>query len=168
MKCHGCSHTLLIWTLSHSDEKAYCSGRTAARVAPAASRAQLGASPHLPCFCKHESNIFPRSWVALNALISKQHKYVILTFHEREDFLGWTFQPVSQPVSLAQWPSVRAGHRRRTPTFQKASFMYSLSKFASQCIGKRKEEKKSSVLQWRVSWNSFFQRDLHMNGDIFT
>lgn len=97
-----------------------------------------------------------------------QHQYIFLTFHEREDFLGCSLQPVSQPVSPAQWISVRAGHGRRMTTFQKDSFIYSLSQFASQCIGKRKEEEKRSILQWRVSQNSGLLSDLHMKGDIFT
>lgn len=91
------------------------------------------------------STMFLQPWLGLNAPKSIWFSYHtvinIYVFRFRNVKTYWC---VNQPESLAQGVSVRAGHRRRRRTFQTHSFIYSLSKLASQCIGKKKGEEKGA------------------------
>lgn len=133
-----------------------------------ATPAQLGASAYATTANELSQTCFYNpglAWMHPNHFFPYHTVINIYVLHFRN---VKTFRCVNQPESRAQGISVRAGHRRRKRTFQTDSFIYSLSKLASQCTGKRKEEKKRIIFQWRVSQSSCFRSDLHMDGDIFT
>lgn len=109
-----------------------------------ATPAQLGASAYATTANELSQTCFYNpglAWMHPNHFFPYHTVINIYVLHFRN---VKTFRCVNQPESRAQGISVRAGHRRRKRTFQTDSFIYSLSKLASQCTGKRKEEKKES------------------------
>lgn len=144
MKCDGAS--LLRWTLSpwrrggllfwQSSSLGPCSCLVAPPAPPGASACATTATEHV----NHVS-----TRLGLNAPKSIGFSYHAVINIDVFRFRNVkTFWCVNQPESLAQGVSVRAGHRRRRRTFHTHSFIYSLSKLASQCIGKRKGEEKGA------------------------
>lgn len=143
MKCDGAS--LLMWTLSpwrrggllfwQSSSLAPSGCLVAPPAPPGASACATTANEHV----NHVSTTlaWPECTQINLIFLSHCNKYWCFPFQEREDFLvcqsAW--KPCSRGISQS-W--------RRRRTFQTHSFIYSVSKLASQCIGKRKGEEKGA------------------------